>query len=189
MNKETQKSDLDENKPSAVVPEYDNSQDFLKNYIFSLLDIITFISLSFVVFGILTLGFLVAPVVFNTLNPRALASEIMSDIFLRYYPYAFTSILITVGSELLRFLLKSKELLKSKVWFLQFIIILTVTFLTGYSNYILLPQINDMRLNQKGPTLWTDKQFIVLHKRSEDFAMAIFLLGLIPLCFMVARKR
>jgi len=185
MNEQKQKTDLNENLAGNPI----TGKKSKVNKIFTTIDLISFITLSFVVFGILTLGFLVAPVLFKDLNPRPLASAIMSDIFNRYYPLAFYSIMITTAVELLRVILRYKKLLKEKVLIFNFLIIVAIAFLTSYSNFVLLPAINEMRLHQNSPTLWTDARFISIHKQSENYAKAIFMLGLIPLCFIIVRKK
>ncbi len=158
-----------------------------KQRINTFISVISFICFSIVVFGILTLGFFVAPVIFKTVIPRDLASEIMTDIFLRYYPFAFTCTLITILAELLKILL-NKELLKSRMWMLQISLIIAVTFLTGYSNFELLPKINEMRLTHKGPTLWTNMDFVLLHKQAEAFGKAMFMFGVIYFSLLLSNK-
>jgi hypothetical protein len=185
MNK-SDNNNVKTEQPGSEIKE--NEPGNFEQKFFTAMNILSFISLSFVVFGILTIGFIVAPVVFKNHIPREVASDIMSNVFLRYYPLAFTLVLVSVGVELIRLFLKTKEVIKSKLLILQFLLIMIVASLTAYSNFVLLPRINEMRLTEKGPTLWTNEEFTILHKRSEEHAKLIFMLGLIPLCFMVGRK-
>lgn len=159
-----------------------------KNKINSTINIFSFLSLSIVVFGVFSLGFFVAPITFHELNPRALAAEIMSHIFLRFYSFAFICVSISLVAEIIRFLVLKEEV-KNKLWYLQAISVIVVVILTAYNNFDIAPKINNMRLENKNPTLWTNSEFVNLHKLSEDTAKIIFTIGLIPLSLMVIKRK
>ena len=160
-----------------------------KEKVNSIINIFSFIPFSLVVFGILILGFFVAPVIFKELTQRPVASEVMTLIFNRYYPFAFICTIITLLMESIRFLCFKKDLLNSKIWLVQISAIIVVTFMTGYSNLKILPRINEMRETQKGPTLWVNDEFVELHKQAEMLGKGMFTFGLIPLIIMVTTKK
>ncbi|MBC7473094.1 MAG: DUF4149 domain-containing protein [Candidatus Sericytochromatia bacterium] len=155
------------------------------NKINSAINIFSFIPMSIVTFGVLSLGLFVAPTVFREITPRPMASNLMADIFTKFFLVAFICALITLFSEMIRFILLKKDIL-NKIWYAQIGSVILVTFLIGYSNFQIAPKINQMRIEQKGPTLWTNTDFVSLHKQSEAFAKAAFLFGLIPLVIMVS---
>lgn len=159
-----------------------------KEKINSALSILSFIPLSIAVFGILTLGAFVAPVIFGNLSPRPLAAEIMTNIFQRFYPFAFVCTLISLGMELIRIPFLGKAFLKSKLLLVQFFCVVIVAFMMGYSSIYILPEIDEMRIENKGPALWENNEFAALHKTSESLAKGIFFLGLIPLGIMIVFK-
>lgn len=159
-----------------------------KDRINSIINIFCSIPLSLVVFGVFSLGFFVAPVIFRELVPRALASEIMTDIFLRFFPFAFVCTILTLIAELIRFLVMKKDIM-NKVWYAQILALILVSGLTAYNNFNLAPKINQMRIEQKGPTLWNNSEFVSLHKQSESTSKTIFILGLIPLAIMVSNRK
>lgn len=152
-------------------------------------NIVEVICLAMVVFGVFTLGFFVAPEVFRNIPERELASEVMTIIFLKYYPFAFSCMAIAITIELISLLSFGKELFRSKLWLTQFTFVLFVGVLTAYSNFSLTPQINEMRLENNSPSLWGDPDFVRLHQRSEKAAKAMFLFGLIPLGIISSGKR
>lgn len=159
-----------------------------ENIFLFFLDTLTFISLSIVIFGIFSLGFFAAPIIFSHLTPRAVASEVMTAIFFKYYPFAFICSFIAVMSESIRVFL-SRNFQNHKLAFLKFACILSVFIMTGYTNNKILPEINNMRIEQNSPTLWTNPVFVNLHNQSEKFGKASFTIGLIPLIIMIFNKR
>lgn len=161
-----------------------------KERFINLLDLLSLISLSLVVFGIFCLGFFVAPVIFKNLTPRPLASEIMTDIFLRYYPFAFVCSLIALLNDSVRFFVSYKITQNKKLQILRLTCVLAICLMTSYSAKKILPEINQMRIESKGPTLWTNPYFVSLHKQSEMLGKSTFAIGLIPIMIMViSRKR
>lgn len=154
----------------------------------SFFDVITFISLSIVIFGIFSLGFFVAPIIFSHLTPRPVASETMTLIFMKYYPFAFTCSFLSLFSESMSTFL-SRKAINYKLSIVKFICIVAVFIMTAYTTNIIAPEINDMRINQKGPTLWTNPSFVSLHQQSEKLGKTSFIVGLIPLVIMIIRKR
>lgn len=149
------------------------------------LDITTFLTTSLVIFGIFSLGFFVAPVIFTNLTPRTLASEIMTDIFMRYYPFAFVCSIIALCSESLSALFNAK----TKTVLIRMACVLAICVMTGYSDKKLLPEINTMRLEQKGPTLWNNSEFISLHRQSEELGKTSFVVGLIMLSLIITSSK
>jgi len=155
----------------------------------SFLNVITFITTSLIIFGIFCLGFFVAPIIFTDISPRPLASEVMTNIFLKYYPFAFVCSLIALGSDSIRFFIDTKLNKKSKLLILKLVCVAAVFVMTAYTDKKILPEINQMRLEQKGPTLWNNNDFILLHKRSEQLGKLSFTVGLIPLIIMIVSKK
>lgn len=153
-----------------------------------LLNVITFISVSLVIFGIFSLGFFAAPVIFSSLNPRSLASETMTAIFMKYYPFAFICSGIALMSESLKFFI-SKKSNKSKLSILSLVCVSLVFLMSAYTSQKIAPEINKMRIEQKGPTLWTNMEFVKRHKQSESLGKATFMVGLIPLILMILRRK
>ena len=160
-----------------------------KEIFITFLDVVSFIALSLVIFGIFSLGFFVAPVIFKNLTPRPLASEIMTDIFLRYYPFAFVCSLIALLNDSMRFFLSFKISKNKKTLIIRLACIFAVCVMIGYSDKKLLPEINQMRLEQKGPTLWTNNHFTELHKQSEKLGKLSFIVGLIPLILIITLRK
>lgn len=164
-------------------------ENTIKNYkLISLLNIITFICISFVIFGIFSLGFFVAPIIFSHLTPRAVASETMTLIFMKYYPFAFVCSIIALLSETLNFFLNKKNT-KSKLNIISLVSVILIFFISGYTSQKIAPEINQMRLEQKGPTLWTNPEFVKLHKESESLSKGMFMIGLIPLIIMIIKRK
>ncbi|MFN8576039.1 MAG: DUF4149 domain-containing protein [Candidatus Sericytochromatia bacterium] len=168
--------------------ESSNMYSIKESKISTFFDVITFITLSIVIFGIFSLGFFVAPIIFSHLTPRPVASETMTLIFMKYYPFAFTCSFISLFSESISLFL-SRKATNYKLSLVRFICIVAVFIMTSYTTNIIVPEINDMRINQKGPTLWTNPTFVSLHQQSEKLGKASFGVGLIPLIIMIIRKK
>ena len=160
-----------------------------KEVFITFLDVVSFISLSLVIFGIFCLGFFVAPVIFKNLTPRPLASGIMTDIFFKYYPFAFICSLIALLNDSLRFIMSFKTTNYKKSLIIRWVCVFAVCLMISYSDKKLLPEINQMRLEEKGPTLWNNPTFIELHKESEKFGKWSFTVGLIPLIIIIATRK
>ncbi len=167
-----------------------NKKSDRKEIIITFLDVISFISLSLVIFGIFCLGFFVAPIIFKNIDPRPLASGLMTDIFLRYYPFAFICSLIALLSDSVRFFISYKISSNQKLQIVRLTCVLAICLITSYSDKKILTEINQMRLESKSPTLWNDPKFVDLHKQSEMLAKVSFTLGLMPLIIIIgSRKR
>lgn len=153
------------------------------------LNLISLITLSIVIFGILVLGMLVAPTIFKEVVPRALASEVMTHIFGKYYSLGFIAISISLICEIIRFSMLKKIVIKSKLELLRFFSILVVFLMTTYSSKYIYPKIDSMRIENTTPTLWTDPNFVTLHKTSESLAKITFVVGLLGISLIFLKKR
>jgi len=144
----------------------------------SLLDITSLLTLSIVVFGILILGVIVAPTVFSEISPRPVASELMTNIFGKYYKISFFLVVVTVISELLRLLLFKEKIIKLKTTIFRLIAISFVFLSTVYTSEFIYPSIDKMRIENKTPTLWNNNDFVYLHKLSEFLGKSTFTIGI-----------
>lgn len=147
----------------------------------SLLDITSLLTLSIVVFGILILGAIVAPTVFSEISPRPVASELMTNIFGKYYKLSFFLVIVTVISELLRLLLFKEKIIKLKTTIFRLIAIFFVFLSTVYTSEFIYPSIDKMRIENKTPTLWNNNDFVYLHKLSEFLGKSTFSIGILAI--------
>ena len=130
------------------------------------------ISLVVIVGSTITLGAMMAPVIFKLLE-RADAAKVMITIFARYDSWLHVAVIVLLVAELLRFFVfKVHDF--SWVAFLSLILTLLVFAISMFLIYKISPEILQAYEN-------FSQDFQVLHKQSEQMHKLNFFLGLLLL--------
>lgn len=149
-----------------------------KYYLFNIISSINYVISSIVIFGIFSLGFFVAPIVFSKIQPRFIASEVMTEIFIKYFSVSFYLLLFVLVLELIRFSIL-KNNIKIKIYFISILLLIATFNMVSYSNFVITPKINELRINNNKETLWSNSEFVSLHRLSEKLGKTFFLTGIL----------
>jgi len=151
----------------------------MKKYnIFNIFTSINYVLSSIVIFGIFSLGLFVAPIVFSKIQPRYLASEVMTEIFFRYFTISFYLLIITLIIEVFRFIIL-KKYIRLKIYIFSILFLITTFNMLSYSYLVIAPKINEIRINNTKESLWGNSEFVSLHLLSEKLGKIFFSTGII----------
>jgi len=151
----------------------------MKKYnIFNIFTSINYVLSSIVIFGIFSLGLFVAPIVFSKIQPRYLASEVMTEIFFRYFTISFYLLIITLIIEVFRFIIL-KKYIRLKIYIFSILFLIATFNMLSYSYLVIAPKINELRINNTKESLWGNSEFVSLHLLSEKLGKIFFSTGII----------